>query len=245
MRHWQRALIFMLFFTAEVRVKASIEFKDRPLGCVKKPSVCTLQTNQEIFHFKTPENEFHLGKNSILIRYTANELEMVGGTLWVEKHHQMQVRTIYGTVKAQNGPFWVLQEDGKIWVRNMNADLKIQMRDGREWELPVGFQIRLGGMDTEGKSTGGLPEMLPIAQHFRLWALMFPGSKEEFKKEVESIKWAWGSLAERSSEIYSGIAMRQQGLADHREKELQKRRLKQQQETRRLQNLYMEKTFFR
>jgi hypothetical protein len=239
-----RWFIFIFFFTVEVRVKAS-ELIERPQGCLNQKSTCALQTKDDVFHYSNPQLEFHLGKDSLSLKHSSNELEFASGALWVARYEKMNVKTIYGSVNAKNGPFWVLQGEEKIWIRNVNGDLKVKVRDGREVELPIGFQIWIGGVDSNGQSTMGIPETIHFDEHIRLWSRLFPGTKEKFKDEVESVKFTWGPVAERAAELYTNMALRQRRIAEARAAELERRRLAVEEERRMFREMYVKKVFWR
>ena len=241
-KHW---FVFVLFFSMDVRVRASSDLRERPSHCLIEAGACALQTQKSAFHLSKGDSEFHLGPKTLILRHSMEHLEFISGTLWNEKYEKMQVSTVYGEINAKSGPFWVLGDKDKIWIRNINSDLRIHLRDGRDLELPVGFQIWISGMDIKGQSTLGIPEMIPIEEHIRIWSYLFPGSKEEFKKQVEQKKWTWGSLAERSSELYISMVHRQQNLEKQRRNQIQQRELAASEEKKQIKALYTEKAFWR
>ena len=237
--------IFVFFFALDVRVRASSDLLERPQGCLTNLSVCAIQTKASAFHFSTASDELHLGPSSLILRHSLSHLEFISGTLWSQNYEKMKVATVFGDVDAVAGPFWVLGDKDKIWIRNVNADLSLHLRDGRTIELPIGFQIWLGGLDQKGQSTMGIPEMIPVEDHIRVWSYMFPGNKDEFKKEVAALKWTWGSLAERSSQLYLNIAHHQENLALKHKVKIQRREVAAADQKKQLRALYTEKTFWR
>ncbi len=237
--------VFAFFFALDVRVRASSDFLERPAGCLKKPSACAIQTKSSAFHFLLGEDEFHLGPSSLVLRHSRSHLEFIHGTLWAQNYEKMQVATIFGDVKAASGPFWVLGDKDKIWIRNINAELSLHLRDGRNIEVPIGFQIWLGGVDEKGRSTIGIPEMIPVEEHIRVWSYLFPGTKEEFKKEVVQVKWTWGSLSERSSQLYLNMTRHHEDLATKRQLKIQQREVAATIQKKQMRELYKEKAFWR
>jgi hypothetical protein len=240
-----RWFIFVFFFTIDVRVRASNEFHERPAGCLKNKTVCALQTKNDSFHLVNLQTEFHLGPKTLVLRNSPEQIEFINGTFWAQKFNKMTVKTLFGEVISESGPFWVLGDQQKIWVRNVNADLKIQLRDGHSLELPQGFQIWISGMDDKGHSTTGIPEMIPVEDHIRLWSFLYQGNRQDFLSEVRDIKWTWGSLPERSSQLYLSIIQRQEHLAQLRHDAIQKRKLAQQDENKRVKEMFIERAFWR
>ncbi len=240
--HW---FVFVFFFALDVRVRASNDFRERPAGCLKNSSICALQTKQGAFNFTHPESEFHLGPSSFILRHSVSQLEFVSGTLWVQKYEKMKVSTIFGEVSAGTGPFWILGDKDRIWVRNINSNVSLHLRDGRNVELPIGFQIWLQGMDEKGNSTIGIPEMIPVEEHLRVWSQLFPGTPEEFKREVAQVRLAWGSLPERSAQLYLKIARHQEDLNTHRQNQIQQREIAVSDQKKQMRALYNEKAFWR
>lgn len=237
--------LFVFFFALDIRVRASSDLLDRPKGCLQKLNVCAIQTKSSAFHFSSTSDEFHLGPSSFILRHSLSHLEFISGTLWSQKYEKMQVTTIFGDIKAVAGPFWILGDKDKIWIRNVNADLSLHLRDGRTIELPIGFQIWLGGLDQKGQSTTGIPEIIPVQEHIRLWSYMFPGTQDEFKKEVVQIKWTWGSLPERAAQLYMSIAHHQEDLVLKHKIKIQQREVAATEQKKQMRALYTEKTFWR
>jgi hypothetical protein len=237
--------IFVLFFTADIHVKASNDFRERPTGCLNNEATCALQTQKDVFHFKNPRSEFHLAPQSLVIRNSSENFELVKGTAWFEKFENMTVKTIYGEVKAVEGPFWVIEAKDRIWVRNINSKITIQPRNGKPMELPVGFQVWMAGVDENGKPLTGIPEVIPVETHIKIWSQLYPGKKEDFKNEVEELKWTWGPVADRAAQLYVKIVDRQKQMAEDREAEIQRRKLATEQENQKVRNLFIEKAFFR
>lgn len=237
--------IFVFFFALNVRVRASSDLLERPKGCLTNLNVCALQTKSSAFNFTSSSDEFHLGPSTLILRHSLSHLEFISGTLWSQNYEKMKVSTIFGDVDAVTGPFWILGDKDKIWIRNVNADLKLHLRDGRTIELPIGFQIWMGGLDQKGQSTIGIPEIIPVEDHIRVWSYMFHGTKEEFKKEVVALKWTWGSLAEKSSQFYLNIAHHQEDLALKHKSNIQKREVAVAEQKKQLRALYTEKAFWR
>ncbi len=240
-----RMFAFVFFFALDVRVRASNDLRERPVGCLKETHSCALQTKKSVFHFKNASSEFHMGPSTLVLRHSLEKQEFISGTLWNEKYSKMSVETIFADVKSAAGPFWVLGDKDKIWVRNVNADISLHLRDGRKLELPIGFQVWIGGLDENGKSTFGIPEMIPVEKHIRAWSYLFTGTKEEFKQEVDQVKWTWGSLPERSSQLYLNMARYRDNLENQRQGKIQRRELAASEQRKQMKSLYYEKAFWR
>ena len=240
--HW---FVFVFFFSLDIRVKATNDIRERPLGCLTNLNICALQTKQSTFHFKKSGNEFHLGPSSLILRHSLTQLEFISGTLWLQNSESTQVKTVFGDIAATAGPFWVLGNKDKIWIRNINSKVSLHLRDGRKMEIPIGFQVWMQGLDEKGQSAVGIPEMIPVEQHIRVWSHLFPGTKEEFRKEVTHVKWTWGSLPERAAQLYLSMSHHQEGLSDKRKSKIQQRELAVSEQRKQIKALYNEKVFWR
>jgi hypothetical protein len=170
---------------------------------------------------------------------------LVKGALWVEQGEDVEIETLYGYVRSATGNFWILEQQDQILVRNLGAELKVTLRDGKSLDLPEGFQFWIRGLNSQGVSEYGMLEPIDVSDHLPRWNALYRGSKDSFISEVQLLKQKWPLWVEKGSFIYQSLAERKiASVAEQRrqEKEQQKRLM---DERRRVKQLYHERVFER
>jgi hypothetical protein len=169
----------------------------------------------------------------------------VSGSLWVAKGQKITIESVYAEVRSQNGEFWVIEKDNRLWVRNLSADLTVRMRDGKELALPAGFEFWIAGINTKAQSEHGVLQTVDLKDHIKNWAALYPGTSGQFKKDVLEFKENWKTLAAQGGTLYQEMADRRIASVHEakRQDTLKKARLAAEQ--KRLKDLYFERTFER
>ena len=220
-----RVLIFIMAFQMEVRVRASADVLQQPTACLKSEETCAIHVTGNGFHLKQDELKLHSTEGSTLMRLSQAQWRLVKGTVWVEEASKVGFETPYATVQALHGEYWLVGKADKVIVRNINADLTVELRDGKKLEVPAGFEFWVSGINSEGRSEFGMIEPVRVAEHLALWNSLYQGSKEEFKKEVAHLKENWSDLADKGSAIYQRIVDRKlASVAEERRKEAENKR---------------------
>lgn len=246
MKNGLKLLLFVLAFQMEIRVRASAEVLQQPTQCLAEKAVsCAIQATHEGFHYQQYGLKVHAVKGSTLVRQSLKNWRLVRGALWVEKGPGFEVETVYGNITGQQGQFWVLEQGKRVLIRNVDADLKITLRDGKILELPQGFEFWISGLNTEGKSLYGMLQPVDLKDHLSLWSSLFQGSKEEFIEAVAHLKYNWGDMAEKSSALYKSVVMR--GIASEEERKLAvlRKKEREEQEIKKMKELYRARVFER
>ncbi|NUN04960.1 MAG: hypothetical protein HUU57_04275 [Bdellovibrio sp.] len=246
MKNGFKLLLFVFAFQMEIRVRAAAEVLQQPNQCLAEKAVsCALQAVQEGFHYQQYGLKIHAVKGSTLVRQSLKNWRLVRGALWVEQGPGFEVETVFGNITGQQGQFWVLEQDKKVLIRNVDADLKISLRDGKVLDLPQGFEVWISGLNTEGKSLYGMLRPVDLKDHLSLWSSLFQGSKDDFVEAVARLKYNWGDMAEKSSALYKSVVMR--GIASQEERDLVLLRKKEREaeEIKKIKELYRARVFDR
>jgi hypothetical protein len=193
---------------------------------------------------KNKDQAFHATAGSTVMRLSGDQWRLVKGALWVEKG-SLDVQTPYADLKAKRGQYWVISEDDRVVIRNMNAELSVTMRDGKVVQVPEGFEFWVAGLGATGKTDYGMIRPIDMKAHLPLWNSLYVGTKEDFKKEVQNYKMAWGDLAVQSSAIYKEIITRRIAAEDAEQRSLELRQKQKAEEARRLRELYWKRSFER
>ena len=230
----------MLSFTLDIKVKASNTLLQKPENCYfeSKGSSCIFSSGSKVEELKNEKNILTLKENSILERNSKNNYVYINGVVWVQNSDSISFLSLYGKIESEQGEFWLIENDNKILVRSIIGKLKIKI-NSESLEIPEGFQIWISGKDSSGKNTFGIPEIIPMDAHLKLWAEMYSGNKYEFKNKIAMLKNLYKDKREESSQLYQQIADRH--VANSLEQERNKRK---QEEKRRAYLLEIRRQYF-
>lgn len=238
-------LLFILAFQVEVRVRASAaEILEQPSACFKTPETCAIQVLSPGFHVVDKNKKLHAAAGATVMRLSDDQWRLIKGNLWVEKG-TLQVQTPYADLQAKRGQYWVLTQNDRIVVRNMDSDLVVTLRDGKTVQVPEGFEFWVAGVDSDGKTDYGMIRPIDMKAHLPLWNSLYTGDKESFKKQVQGYREFWGDLTAKSSAIYKEIINREIAADDAAQKALELKEKRKADELRRMKDLYWKRSFER
>lgn len=245
MKKFLRLLIFIMAFQMEVRVRASGDVMQQPSACLKSKESCTIHVTGPAFHLERGDFKMHASEDSTLMRSSANQWRLMKGTVWMEEAKNVEVETVFATVKASQGQYWLLDQGDKIVIRNIDAELEVTLRDGKKLEVPSGFEFWVAGLNSKNQNEYGMIRPIDMKEHLPVWNALYKGSKESFIKEVKNLKDNWGDMAEKSAAVYKVTTERKlAAVAEAERKETEKKRL-EDQKRQELKNLYYQRTFER
>lgn len=245
MKKWMRFIIFLMAFQMEIRVRASLNLLEQPTACLRSKEICSFQVKTHPFHLKQKSLVMHATEGSVFVRQTDNLWRFVSGALWVEKSPGIEVETVYGTMKASQGQYWIIEQSKNILVRNINANLQVTLRDGTKLTVPDGFEFWIAGVDTKGLSDFGMIQPVDMKNHLPLWYSLYTGNKTEFVTEVRNIKENWGDLVGKSSALYKEVVLRNLASVRDREENQRQRRQRLEQQRQQMKKLYYQRVFER
>lgn len=246
MKKFLRLAMFLMAFQMEVRVRASGEtLLQQPEACLKQAVSCALQVAGEGFHFEKNDVKVHAARGSTLVRQSAKQWRLIGGALWVESGKGLRVETVYATTEAEQGQYWIFEKDSRVYVRNMSASLKVELRDGRALELPEGFEVWIGGLNSKGQTEYGMIEPVNMKELLPVWSSLYRGSKDAFVSEVRHYHDNWGDLTQKSSQLYQKLVERELASVKAREDAEKLRQQRQAAEARRIKELFRQRVFER
>ncbi|WP_374073299.1 hypothetical protein [Bdellovibrio bacteriovorus] len=245
MKKWIRLTLFLLAFQMEVRVRASGDVLQQPSACLKSKETCAIQVTGSAFHLLQESQKVHASEGSTLVRLSPTQWRLVKGNLWLEKGAGVEVETLYGTMKASHGQYWVVEKGDKVLVRNIDATLHVTLRDGKSLEVPEGFEFWIAGVNSKGISDYGMIQPIDMKEHLPLWNSLYRGSKNDFIKEVVHVRENWGDLAEKSSLIYKTVVQREIASEQEKQRLLDEKKQRKAAELRQMKELYRQRVFER
>ena len=152
----------------------------------------------------------------------------------------VKVKTISAEAEGSSGQYWVFVEKNRTVFRNVSAKLVVTFKDQTKMEIPRGFEIWVGNVNSEARVEHGMVEPIDLKRHLKSWHSLYPGTRQQFVSEVQDLKDQWADLVEQSGDIYKKVAERKLAALDD-EKRHQLEIQKQKEEERR----QVRETFYR
>ena len=240
-----RILIFIIFFQAEIHVRAAGDLIQEPAACMKGKETCALHVVGRAYHHMKNGVNFHAAEGSTVVRNTDHNWNFVAGRVWIEDGDDLEFQSVYATLKTGFGQYWIIDQNDRILIRNMSSDLKVTLRDGRQLELPEGFEVWISGLNSDGKTEYGMVKPIEMKEHIALWGGLYNGNKKSFKRDLLRFKERWGNLPEKSSQIYRALVDRK--VASDKEEQAARASLlaKKKADQQKIKNIIYERTFGR
>ena len=232
MRALTRVLVFFMFFSMEVRVKASQNYQ-------------LFQSPHKVFRLKTASLSISAQKGLVLEKLDPKYFKYIEGNIWFQTANELVVKTVYGEVRSGGGEFWLLRDDKGVRIRNVNSRIELKFRDGKEMELPEGFEVWLGGVNEKGQSTFGMIEPLRMQEHIVLWGSLFQGSSSDFKAQVQNLKNSQKDVQVYSAHVYESVAKRHIASIEEQAAMAQKRKEDQQKKRQEYKKFMLDRVFGR
>lgn len=113
--------------------------------------------------------------------------------------------------------------------------------DKTEYSVRAGHQLQVGEVMSDGKAKMEFPQSLPWDGTVKQWAMLFPGTFENFKSTLIQFRETWSEGVESASHLHLEYAGR--ALASH-EQSLARQRARQaaiERENESLRRLFREK----
>lgn len=236
--------LFLMAFQMEVRVRASEGALSLPENCLGKTVPCSFKVTQEKWSHQSDNIKLRaLSRSMLTEEVKGKEWRVIDGTLWVENAPSVKVRTTNADAEASNGQYWVLVEDDRVIFRNISSKLTITFKDQSKMEIPRGFEIWVGAVNSEARVEHGMVEPINLKKHLKVWNELYPGSKEQFVTEVQDLRDQWSDLVEESGDIYKKVAEKRMLALDAEKRREQELRKQKEQERRVLRESFHRRVF--
>ena len=240
-----QVFLFLAAFQVEVRVRASGDLLQQPEACLQTKGSCVVQAPAKEFVFQGDGLSLRAPPQATLERKSKNDWRLIQGSIWVEKGRGVSIETIFAEVRSRDGEFWVLEREGRILIRNISADLTVYLRDGKELPLPAGFEFWVAGITTKAQNEFGVLQPISLKNHLKDWVQLYPGTSEQFRKDVQELKENWKSLAAKSGDLYQQVTNRRLASIAEAKRHEQVRKENALREQKRVKELYFHKVFER
>jgi hypothetical protein len=228
MKKFGHLLLFLAAFQMEVRVRASEVGLSFPESCLGKVSPCAVKVMTDKWSYEAGNVKLRAPVATMLTEdANGKEWTLVEGSLWVENAPSVKIKTVSAEAEGSSGQYWVFAEKGRIVFRNITAKLVINFKDHSKLEIPRGFEVWVGGVNSEAKVEHGMVEPINLKRHLKAWYALYPGDRQQFVSEVQDLKDQWADLIEQSGEIYKKVAVRKLAALDDQKRqqlEIQKKK---------------------
>lgn len=232
MKKFWHLFLFLAAFQMEVRVRASEASLSFPENCLGKVSPCSFKVMTDKWSYEAGNVKFRAPIATILTENSAEkEWNLVAGTLWVQNAPSIKIKTISAEAEGSSGQYWVFSEKGRFVFRNITAKLILTFKDHTKMEIPRGFEVWVGDVDSEAKVEHGMIAAVDLKRHLKSWYALYPGDRQQFVSEVQDLKDQWADLVEQGGDIYKKVAERKLAALDD-EKRRQVELHKQKEENR-------------
>lgn len=196
--------VFFFAFALEVRVKAvSVDSKKKSDSeCFLTPG-CSKKI-EKAMAFKASQSEVFQFKGGTLFQASSKrESHLISGGILTEDLKETYVfRFLHGSVEIGFGDaLLVVDENSRATVTNLNGDVTLRLRDGTSLAIPVGFEIWVDGITTQGKNLIGTLQPVQLDLKFEQFVI----SKKKQKEWTDS----QGNLAARAAAIYQASVARE------------------------------------
>lgn len=243
MRTFFKILFFILSFQMEVRVRASVPVA-MPKNCFGRMTPCSFKVTEEKWFYSSGSVKLHATSGSIFTEIEKNkEWKLIEGALWVENAPSLRVKSVTSEAEGSSGQYWVIAEKSRTIYRNISARLVIRLKDQKKVEVPKGFEIWVGAVNSESEVEHGMIEPINLKSHLRSWGGLYSGKKEQFLSEVQDIKDQWADRVEQSGEIYKKVTERNLAAIEDKKRMALEKRSQQEQERLRIREEFRRKVF--
>lgn len=239
-------VIFFLAFQIEIRVKASnsTAIISEPAHCINVSAPCSFKVPGTPWTTQRGKTKLTAKPHTLLTELVQNkEWKLVEGALWVQNAPSVAIKTVSADVEASSGDYWVLTEKDRVVFRNISSRLIVTFKDGTHLEVPRGFQVWAGNVDSEARVQHGVVEPIELKEHLKLWYSVFPGSRKEFLSQVQDLKDQWVDLVEQSGEIYQRVAERKLASIEEKKRERDEAAKKKARRDAELRQKFYDKVF--
>ncbi len=238
-------ILFFTFSTIEIKVKAFDPPLQKPENCFSsKQADCVFSSGRKKLMLQENEVVLNLKEDTVIERRDKNNLEFMSGTVWIQNKKPLQVNTLYGKLESAAGEFWIIEKENKILLRSIVGTLHVHLNSDT-LKIPEGFQIWISGKNSLGKNIYGVPEVISMETHLKLWAELFTGTREEFKEKISLLKNLYRDNRNSSSEFYQRIANRHVASLESRKNAENVAAQKRRDHVQEMRRLYFEKVFER
>lgn len=235
-------VLFIVFSIIEIKVRALPGVLQKPENCLKSELPCTIGTTKNVFNYALGEVYLDLDRDTIVTKLNDRSFEFIKGTVRILSQKTTEWKVGTATIQGQLGEYWLFENHGKIWVRSILGSCEARFGN-QKVQIPEGFELWLGGTDSEGHKVYSVPQVFSISDHLKNWSRLKHEPKKDFLERVENLKMIYKNNVELSSQIYKEVALRHLASEEKRKAMEENKRKEKILEQERLRRTYFQKVF--
>lgn len=222
-----RYLLCFLCFFLDIRVRAGERLMVGPKS---------ISVNKQSFVIDT---------SALVERTSADLWRLVRGQLYVDGEGRFQIKTPYAFIHCEGKCRALIERfEASVVTQNLGGDWKIErVGDKRVYSVPVAMQTWVSEVTMSGAAEMDFPQSMPWLSTAKAWARLYPGSSDDFKKELAAFRVSWKAAVESASELDLEIASREIASYQKAQDEKRRRRLVEEKENAELRLLFREKNY--
>lgn len=170
---------------------------------------------------------------------------LLSGCHWIEAKDRYTLQTLYGQIIARHADFVVRAQDQRVYVSNHLGELKVKLKDGREIQVPPGFEFWISELGSDKKNQMGLLAPIEMKTHTPLLGRVWPGSHEDLAERLRLYKRRWGNRVEMAAQFYQSLAYRKIASVEEKIARKEQAKLKVQRQREANRKLLFERVFGR
>lgn len=201
---WMRWALVLAAFQMEVRVKAHPESLSWPEGCLTGTGECSVKTGTATLELKSGKGRLTFAAGALVDRKGSAWKLMRG----IARATNADLVSVYGTLSPSEEAWLVDEGRDRLTVRAVEGAARFVLRDGRELEIPEGFEVWVGPLNADARNIHGVPAPIPVEDHLKKISTMDRPSEEQLRARVKALKTRWKDRHETASVLYDDISKR-------------------------------------
>lgn len=203
--------LLLLFFAVSLRAAPALLFVDLPKNCFAgKVYPCSLRSTNGMLKFERGSESYQLGAQSAVRFLKEDQVQLLTGSLWIEKSTSLQFIVNPEIKLTLDGDFFLeKQKESVVLVRNLNGVAGFQSRFlFKEESLPMGFENWYGTLTTQKQISRGVIRPIEALPFLKSWSPISGLSPAEVKKRVQFYRKNWSENIEVSTQFYQEVIER-------------------------------------
>ena len=241
-------VLFLLPFFLSLGLQAeTLSFVDLPKNCFAgKVYPCSLRSTGGMLKFEKGSEAYQLGPSSAVRFLQEDQVQLLSGTLWIEKSKNLRLKVNPELSLTLTGEFFLEREkDAVVLVRNLFGTTTFQSKFlFKEESLPVGFQNWYGTLNAQKQIDRGVIRPIEALAFLKVWNPISGLSPAEARKRVQAFRANWVENIEVSTNLYREIIERRLASQESLDQSRAQRQRAALEEKKRIRQMYRQKAGF-
>lgn len=200
MSRFVRLVCFVLCFFIDVHLlnAEGVFYPDR---CWGKTDPCAVDNDSsKSLHLSTEGLTVHLAAKSVLKKLNDGAADLARGTMLAKADGEFRWHSPFGEVFCKACEVMLTRTENSLEIHSLRGEVSVQRKgDDEKYELPTGFSILLSAVRSDGRANLDFPQASALPPLLKSWAKVYPGTPDEFKKDVRAYLEIWREAVEVST----------------------------------------------